>query len=108
MLLLESVDGMNTEDLPVPQDPPPIPRGKFWACILIPPFLFPAFGFATGMGTLPLTLVSIIIGASYFVECMRVRYRGKSLPLLVAGYVLGEMAVCLVMVAVPFLIYYFG
>lgn len=49
-----------------------------------------------------MTIVAIILGATFFAEAMRLRYRGRSLGLLAAGYVVGELVAC-ALVYLPFI-----
>lgn len=93
---------VNEEEPPRPEEMPEIPRGKVRACLFIPPVLSLVFGVLTGSGALPMTIVAIILGATFFAEAMRLRYRGRSLGLLAAGYVVGELVAC-ALVYLPFI-----
>lgn len=105
---------MNEENLPTPQEPPQVPRGKLWAALLAPPLLtgglnliIAALG-ATGalggsgadnaiglsMCLLPVGLLVIIICLIPFVACLRVRYHGRSVVLSGIGYFIGQVVIC--------------
>lgn len=100
------MDEPKPEDLPVPQEPPQIPRGKLWASLLVPPLfsvlLTAILAGATrhnygegGLAVLPLGLIAIITCLFPFLACLRVRYRGTSVTLLGWGYFLGQIILCL-------------
>ena len=100
------MDEPKPEDLPTPQEPPQIPRGKLWTCLLAPPLLSglltailaAATRHEYGQGAvvvLPVGLAAIIICLFPFLACLRVRYQGRSVTLLGWGYFLGQIIVCL-------------
>lgn len=101
-----TVDEPKPEDLPVPQAPPEIPRGKLWTSLLVPPLLSTFltlilaaaskkdYGIAA-MVVLPVGLIAIIACLFPFLACLRIRYRGRSVTLLGWGFFLGQIILCL-------------
>lgn len=95
------------EEPRIPQEPPPIPRGKLWASLVTPPGIsvigtLVAGAYATQnsygiefLFVLPLGLLAILVCLAFFISAWRVRYRGRSLVLTGFGFLLGQIIVCL-------------
>ena len=96
-----------SEEPPIPQEPPQIPRGKLWACLLVPPVLSGVFTATIAANlsknsyrietlfVLPIGLIAIIACLFPYLAAIRVRYRGRSVALLGWGFFLGQIIICL-------------
>lgn len=98
---------------PVDSVPPPVPRGRLWASLLVPPVVVGggwilAAVISPHLGKiLPRSLSwmwSLVVLAGLaiclmvfidFIRLMDKRYSGTSLALLIIGYLIGEAVVCL-------------
>lgn len=96
-----------SDELPIPQPVPEIPRGRLWSCLVIPPVMtLLANGIIAILGRnggpafaslgIPVVMFFVIIGLTqHFHDTINKRYQGRSLVFLNFAYFLGQIIVCL-------------
>lgn len=97
---------MESSAPPVPVVPPPIHRGKMWVTLAAPTVVAVLCNLCIGLsgkkdaygahylGALPFIGIAILIGVFCFYAVIRKRYRGRSIGLLIFGYLLGQIGIC--------------
>ncbi|MEO5714840.1 MAG: hypothetical protein ABIT37_15275 [Luteolibacter sp.] len=94
-----------SDEPPVPEPTPEIPRRPLWSCLAVPPVLtvlangLIALGGKSGQGlslAVPVVMFFVIIGLTqHFHGIISKRYQGPSLLFLNFAYFFGQIIVCL-------------